>query len=132
MQVLAHIRWDTTFDDGSSHWYLENELGSSTKVRDEWNGFILVLNKERVTLLDSEDTLDQEQGDSNGVLTTEKSDDALIIEHALFNTTWWTRKIWNWNIPLKIKCFLWLCLVNKILTWSNLLKHGFIGPGICF
>ena len=132
MQVLAHISWDTTFDDGSSHWYLENELGSLAEFRDEWNGFLLVLNKAGVKLLDSKDTLVLDQGDVNRVLTIEKSNDAIITEHALFNTKWWRRKIWNWKIPLKIKCFLCLCLVNKILTWGNILKGGFIGPGICF
>ena len=32
---------------------------------------------------------------------------------------------------MKIWCFIWLALVNKILTWDNLQKRGSIGPGIC-
>ena len=31
----------------------------------------------------------------------------------------------------KIKCFRWLCLVNKICTWDNLCHRGWIGPNTC-
>lgn len=27
--------------------------------------------------------------------------------------------------------FIWLCIHNKILTWENLRRHGFCGPGVC-
>jgi hypothetical protein len=41
-------------------------------------------------------------------------------------TTVWKSKFWP-----KISMFLWLLLQNKILTWDNLQKRGFIGPSIC-
>lgn len=34
-------------------------------------------------------------------------------------------------LPLKIKCFAWISLEDKILTWDNLLKKGFVGPSFC-
>lgn len=34
-------------------------------------------------------------------------------------------------MPLKLKCFTWLVYFDKILTWNNLLKRGFVGPGVC-
>jgi hypothetical protein len=44
----------------------------------------------------------------------------------------WRRKLWKWDCPLKIKLFTWLVAENKILTWKNLQKRGWVGPGICF
>jgi hypothetical protein len=31
----------------------------------------------------------------------------------------------------KVSIFLWLTVQNRILTWDNLKKRGFIGPSIC-
>ena len=39
--------------------------------------------------------------------------------------------IWRQELPLKLKCFIWLALHDKILTQSNLSRRGFYGPGIC-
>lgn len=42
--------------------------------------------------------------------------------------------LWNATIPLKVGCFIWLCLYNsynRILTWANLQKRGFCCPGVC-
>ena len=36
--------------------------------------------------------------------------------------------IWEFRIPLKIICFNWLCLSNRVHTWDNLIKKGWIGP----
>jgi ribonuclease HI len=33
--------------------------------------------------------------------------------------------------PLKLNIFIWLVVENKILTWENLQRRGFIGPSIC-
>jgi hypothetical protein len=38
----------------------------------------------------------------------------------------WKSKLWP-----KISTFLWLMVQNRILTWDNLRKRGFIGPSIC-
>ena len=39
--------------------------------------------------------------------------------------------IWTGSLPRKISCFIWLALMNKLLTWDNLQKRGWTGPGIC-
>jgi hypothetical protein len=38
-----------------------------------------------------------------------------------------------WKIPQwpKLKMFKWIVLHNRILTWDNLMKRGFIGPSHC-
>jgi hypothetical protein len=40
-------------------------------------------------------------------------------------------KIWNSTLWPKVSIFLWLTVQNRILTWDNLKKWGFIGPSIC-
>ena len=40
-------------------------------------------------------------------------------------------KIWKFRIPLKIICFNWLSLSNRINTCDNLIKKGWIGPNWC-
>jgi ribonuclease HI len=35
------------------------------------------------------------------------------------------------GLSLKLKLFIWLLAENKILTWKNLQKRGWKGPGIC-
>ena len=37
-------------------------------------------------------------------------------------------KIWKYHLPLKIIYFFWLYLMNKINTYDNLIKKGWIGP----
>jgi hypothetical protein len=39
--------------------------------------------------------------------------------------------IWNPNLWPKVSFFLWLTTQNRILTWDNLRKKGFIGPSMC-
>lgn len=43
----------------------------------------------------------------------------------------WTKKLFTGRMPLKLKCFTWLAFFDKILTWPNLQKWGFEGPGMC-
>ena len=40
-------------------------------------------------------------------------------------------KLWSFNIPAKIRCFIWLVVMNQVLTWDNLQRRGWQGPGIC-
>jgi hypothetical protein len=44
----------------------------------------------------------------------------------------WRKSLWSWDCPLKLKLFTWLVAENKILTWENMQRRGFEGPGYCF
>ena len=41
------------------------------------------------------------------------------------------KELWKLRIPIKIKCFNLLLLMNKISSWDNLCKRGSIGPSLC-
>ena len=39
--------------------------------------------------------------------------------------------LWDFNIPKKIVCFIWLTVRNRILTWEQLQHRGKQGPTRC-
>jgi hypothetical protein len=43
----------------------------------------------------------------------------------------WYTDLWYWQLPLKVKLFMWLLLEQRIITWENLVKRGFLGPRRC-
>ena len=51
--------------------------------------------------------------------------------HVLNDNAFWFHKTWKWDIPLKLKCFMWLVVHNKLSTWDNIRKMGFHGPHKC-
>ena len=40
-------------------------------------------------------------------------------------------RIWSCNLPLKLKCFTWLCMEKSINNWDNLTKKGWTWPNKC-
>lgn len=49
----------------------------------------------------------------------------------LNDNDFWFHNTWRQNIPLKLKCFMWLMVHNNILAWDNIHKRGFQDHGIC-
>jgi hypothetical protein len=105
-------------------------LGLSGIWRFCWNSYIVGLRRDGIRLGVDDDSLVW-TGHPTGIIS------ANAIYSVIFNSLnidpvhWWMEKIWMWNLPIKIKCFMWLCLNKKILTWDSLLKRGWQGPGIC-
>jgi hypothetical protein len=44
---------------------------------------------------------------------------------------WWWKYIWSMHAPLKVNILSWLAMENRLLTWENGLKRGWISPGRC-
>jgi len=51
--------------------------------------------------------------------------------HGLNDNAFWFHNRWIWDIPLKLKCFMWLVVQNNIFTWDNIHKRGFEDLGRC-
>ena len=49
----------------------------------------------------------------------------------MFQPKWWHSIVWKVKVALKGKCFFWLVLKHKILTWDALQRRGFHGPSKC-
>jgi hypothetical protein len=84
-----------------------------------------------VQLLDRPDELKWTGGDNSGQLTVKNVYNALATKLWKKTIGGWRKKLWSWDCPQKIKLFVWLAVENKILTWKNLQKRGWVGPGIC-
>ena len=61
---------------------------------------------------------------------------SIVYESLLFNQLhidllWWFSKIWKAKVPQKVKCFAWLVLKHKVLSWDLLQRRGIQGPNKC-
>jgi hypothetical protein len=54
-----------------------------------------------------------------------------LLEDMEEEPMYWYNELWKWQLPLKVKLFIWLMLEQRILTWENLNKRGFNGPSRC-
>ena len=44
---------------------------------------------------------------------------------------WWYSRLWKAKVPQKVKCFIWLVIKHKVLSWDLLQCKGFQGPRRC-
>jgi ribonuclease HI len=115
----------------TTSWKTSHELDLPTGLDVEWEKFFLELTRVGILLHDVEDHFLWDGGDSSGLISVKK------LYSAIANTVWqnningWRKHLWNWKIPHKIKLFTWLSVENKIPTWDNLQRKGWVGPNIC-
>jgi hypothetical protein len=109
-------------------WKKAEDIGLEGELLDEWNNYVkglvgsgFELNNEKYLLLWSWDT-------KHGQVSTKQ---LMMVGTTGADTIFWYSEIWKWQLPLKIKLFVWLLLEKKILTWENLTKRGFEGPSRC-
>jgi hypothetical protein len=112
-------------------WISNEDLDLTLNLVEEWNNHRPLMVESGISLDNKLDKLIWTRGDSSGVILVKN------IYEALSNQLWkkiqegWRKKLWKWDCPLKIKLFIWLLEANKVLSWKNLQKRGWQGPGIC-
>jgi hypothetical protein len=112
-------------------WCSPEDLGLPVALADEWVSYTNALTTTGLKLLEREDAPIWIGGDLTGRTTVFKHLHCYLKSLlAAFNYNW-RKKLWHWNMPLKIKLFTWLSLENKINTWDILCRKGRIGPSIC-
>ena len=67
----------------------------------------------------------------SGVVSARKAYELIVSEHLPLLKDGILMKVWDFNIPQKLKCFTWLACNRKINTWDNLYKRGWFGPHRC-
>ena len=65
------------------------------------------------------------------MMTTKKAYELIVSNHRTIMENDIILKIWHFNIPHKLKCFIWLTCNKKINTWDILCKKGWHGPNRC-
>lgn len=91
------------------HCLSTEELGLSRDYVQEWDSNIKNLTFSGISLSEEQDKLVWDRHDANGCLSVKKV-------YELPVSKWWHKMIWRWNILMRMKCFIWKCFENKILT----------------
>lgn len=115
----------------STHWMRANELEFDPKLCFEWDSFRSHLIQARITLFEKEDKLTRGGLSQGGDISTKEAYDYIFVRPMLDPYDNWLARMWTWEALMKLKYFTWLPFHNRILTWDNLVKRGFLGPSIC-
>ena len=67
----------------------------------------------------------------SGKVAARKAYDLIVYEQLMVMDDNFLLKVWHFNIPQKLKCFIWLTCNLKINTWDILCKRGWCGPNRC-
>ena len=89
-------------------------------LADEWEWFICSLNQGNIIYSDSAHKLVWDYNQRDGNVTAKLAYRSIISLHEPDFSEWWTRWLWNGKFPIKIKLFMWLVFMDKILTWESL------------
>ena len=81
-----------------------------------------MLNVAAIRLSAKDDKLVWSWNKANGQVTTKEAYSAIVHSLSTCNIKWQNSKLWKWSLPLKVKCFFWLPMENKILIWKKLIK----------
>ena len=117
--------------DSQSYWYTADELGIDGVWKEAWDSYTAGLDFCGIHLTTQADTLVWDYNKIEGSISTKHAYDCIVKSYSppLGHRT--NTLLWNNALPRKIGCFIWLVFRNKILTWDNLQKRGWSGPGIC-
>ena len=126
---LAHARNYTS--NAKGYWFSAEELDLTGDWKLIWDNYIRGLEFGRIRLTDQSDMLIWSHNNYFGPLTAAEGY-SCIISHCCPELNDKVLKIlWSLPIPLKIKCFIWLLIYGKILTWEQLQSRGISGPSRC-
>lgn len=96
-----------------------------------WNKYNLDLQQDRIKINQDDDTLLWSGCTEEGRITVKDAYSHILMKLTSSIFLWSCKKLWQWNFPLKLKVFGWICFRNMILTWDNLCKRGFSGSSRC-
>ena len=86
----------------------------------EWGSFIKIIFTAGIVIGEERDLLFWDKNKEIGLVTTNLVYNLLINSHRPQEVKVHSISVWTGIIPLKIKCFGWLCINEKILTWDGL------------
>ena len=121
-KTLEHFcSHSTTF---SGYWRDSHYFRLSGAWKGQRDSFVASLLRMGITLQQKEDILLWSYNPSIGAVTSHLAYLHLLSRDDHGIGTWWAYQIWRWSLPLKIKCFYWLLLHHRVLTWENLCRRG--------
>jgi hypothetical protein len=131
IHYLAQLKVETSALFLPDRWLHSSDLALGGPLALELDFFTAALKSSGLSLTNASDTLTWVGGDGSGHVTAKNVYAALPPDRVTVSQPSWLPRIWSWQLPLKLKLFLWLGASNKLLTWENLQKKGRHGPGLC-
>ena len=113
------------------NWYYATDmlLGGDWAV--QWSSYVMGLTHGGIRIVNVEDKLLWMYDEQMGMVTAKKAYELIVCNHRTIMENDIILKIWHFNIPHKLKCFIWLTCNKKINTWDILCKKGWHGPNRC-
>ena len=103
-------------------WYSASDLLLGGVWAEQWSSYVTGLSHGDIRIGPSKDRLLWMYDEQRGMVTARKAYDLIVSNHKIVLENNNMMKIWFFNIPLKIKCFVWLSCNKKINTWDTLRK----------
>ena len=113
------------------YWYTAEDLCIVGEWKIAWDNFMRGLEFGRIRLNTQSDSLIWAHNKFDGFVSANLVYDCIVQSSSPPAGNRLLALIWSGTLPRKISYFVWLALKNKLLTWDNLQKRGWIRPGIC-
>ena len=120
--------------DAPSYWLSVDDLDLGGDWKLIWNSYVPGLEYGRIRLKPNLDSLSWSYHNYSGAITAAIAYDC-ISHHSMDDSSdlsYVLYLLWKIKIPAKIRFFLWILIMDKVLTWDKLICRGIQGPSICF
>lgn len=107
------------------------DLDINDELYEIWNRYIHQLSMDRISLNHDVDKIYFHDDATKGHISIKGIYNYISSSHGGPQDKCWFYRVWSWHMPINIFLSNWLVWRNKVLTWENLCKRGFEGPGKC-
>ena len=131
ISCLAQAQKQDDLVVGYNGWLSAHDLDLGGKWANLWTSFIKGLSHCGIRIGESEDSLLWMYDKVSGMVSAKKAYELIISDLLPPPSDFVISQIWHFNIPQKLKCFIWLAFFCKINTWDNLCNRGWLGLNRC-
>ena len=102
------------------YWFTAEELDLGGDWKLLWDNFTSGLEYGRIRLSEQNNSLLWSHDKYFGVLTVAHGYECIVSTNCTTDLSPVLDLLWKLNIPTKIRCFIWLLVRNRVLTWDKL------------
>ena len=112
-------------------WKEKENLGLFGSWGEAWDAFLIMLRRQGICKMREGDLLRWADSKFDKGLRVNEIYSSLIEQKLEMVHDCWFGILWKVDVPVKMIIFLWLVMNDKNLTWRNLQRKGWQGPGFC-
>jgi len=121
--------WDQTNSEGKWRTWKNMDYREDNPLKAKAEALVTLLEQRKILVTGEHDQLIWGNNNAGTFNFKEAKRILLELDSNVPNRVW--QNIWRHQGWMKIKLFMWLVHHNKILTWDNIRKRGFLGPSRC-